>query len=118
MDNVNNGWQLLRVVMTGATGSGELQTQSGFLVGVRVSGNPPGTSDIILYDVLPDGATPITLLTLTNVTAPYNGVPQTQSVTEAGAASGNYAYRFVGGRIRADVAQGAAGNTDIWLLIA
>ena len=112
-----DGWQLLRVVMGGATGSGELNTDPGLLMGVRVSGNAPGTTDIILTEVLPDGATPITLLTLTNVTIPYNCVPQTQSVTETGAASGNYVYRKVSGRFRADVAQGAAGNTDIWLLL-
>ena len=114
---MRNGWQLLRCVMAGATGSGELATEGGFLVGVRVSGNAPATADIILYDVLPDGAAPITLLTLTNVAIPYDCVPQKQSVTEAGAASGNYVYRKVGGRFRATVAQSQAGNTDIWLLI-
>jgi hypothetical protein len=81
------------------------------------AGNPPGTVDITLYDVMPSGAAAITLLTLTNVAAPYDCIPQKQTVTETGAASGNYAYRKVGGRIRADVAQGVAGNTDIWLLI-
>jgi hypothetical protein len=117
MDNVNDGWQLLRVVMSGAAGSGELQTQPGLLMGVYIAGNPPGTVDITLYDVMPSGAAAITLLTLTNVAAPYDCIPQKQTVTETGAASGNYAYRKVGGRIRADVAQGVAGNTDIWLLI-
>ena len=113
---MNEGWQLLRCVLSGATGSGDLATAGGFLVGVRVT-SAPGTVDIVLYDVLPDGATPITLLTLTNVTTPYDCVPQKQTVTEAGAASGTYAYRRVGGRFHADVAQAAAGTVDIWLLI-
>ena len=114
---MDNGWQLLRVVMSGATGSDELLTEGGLLCGVYITGQVPGTADITLYDVMPSGGAVITLLTLSNVVAPYDCVPQKQTVTEVGAASGNYAYRMVGGRIRANVAQGAAGNTDIWLLI-
>lgn len=111
-------WERLRVnIPSGTTGSGVLNTQGGILCGIRISGDVPGTADITLRELLPDGAAPITLLTLTNVTIPYDGVLQKQSVNNVGTATGSYVYPVVGGNFSADVAQGAVGNTDIWLLI-
>lgn len=114
---MDNGWRLLRVVMTGATGSARLNTDGGLLTGIHITGSVPGTADITIKEVLPSGGATRTIITLTNVTLPYDCVPQVQTVTETGANSGNYAYRDTGGSFIADVAQGAAGNTDIWLLI-
>ena len=111
------GWSTLNVAMSGATGQGSFSTEGGILARIRISGDVPGTADITILEDVGDGAAPFTLVTLTNVTVPYDGVLQVAAVSNVGAATGTTVYPVVGGRFIVNVAQGNAGNIKVSFLI-
>lgn len=111
------GWSTFNINMSGATGQGSLSAGGGIWTGLRISGDVPGTADITIYDDVGDGAAPILIKTLTNVVVPYDEVPQSPTKNEAGALTGLYAYRAVGGNFTVNVAQGNAGNIKVSFLI-
>lgn len=111
------GWSTLTINMTGATGQGSMFGGGGILGRVRISGDVPGTADITILEDVGDGAAPFTLLTLTNVAVPYDGVLQVAAVSNVGAATGTTVYPVVGGNFIVNVAQGNAGNIKVSFLI-
>jgi len=114
-------WELIQANCVGANGAaighGELFIEGGLLTKIYVEGdNAPATIDIALKEQIPNGDA-ITLLTLTNIAAPYTAAPQVATVTNAGALSGAYAYQAVGGQLHIDVTGANAGLVNVWVQV-
>lgn len=105
----------------GAQGSSLVTTiPDGILTRVRISspnGALPATADVQINMAAPDDGAMISLLSITNIAAPYNGVLQVPTINATNGSTGSYAYPSIDGRLIVNVQQGNAGTVTVYLLI-